>query len=59
VGLVPHWVMIEGFEVLSHLISLLQAFPGAKRFVMWLISLSQASGVNGFVLGICANAMLR
>jgi hypothetical protein len=32
VGLVSHWVMIEGFEVLSHLISLLQAFPGAKFF---------------------------
>jgi hypothetical protein len=33
VGLISHWVMPEGFEVLFRFIPLLQAWPGAKRFV--------------------------
>ena len=33
VGLVSHWVMQEGFEVLLSSFLLLQAYPGAKRFV--------------------------
>jgi hypothetical protein len=34
VGLVSHWVMQEGFEVLPSSFLLLQACPGAKRLVM-------------------------
>ena len=34
VGLISHWVMPEGFEVLFRFIPLLQAWPGAKRYVM-------------------------
>ena len=34
VGLISHWVMPEGFEVLFRFIPLLQAWTGAKRFVM-------------------------
>ena len=34
VGLVSHWVMQEGFEVLLSFFLLLQAYPGAKRLVI-------------------------
>ena len=40
VGLVSHWVIQEGFEVLLSSFLLLQAYPGAKRFVMLRAALS-------------------
>jgi hypothetical protein len=49
--------MIEGFEVLSHLISLLQAFPGARLFILGTLAPSERKG--GSFRADYANKQLR